>query len=540
VTQTPADDDFVSLPGSERAELPGATPAGDLDGTDRIELTLVTRRMADLPRTPAGTPARIDPGDLPRYGSDPADQALVAETLASPDTGIEVVSRDPASRQMTISGTVSALSQVFGASLSMVSSQRPDGAPVRHRYRTGGLRIPASLDGIVVAVLGLDDRPQARSQLRRRASPAAGQVSYTPPQVAAAYQFPDNTDGSGQQVAVLEFGGGFAASDLDSYFGGLGITPPSVTAVDVAGGTNVAGKDPSGADGEVLLDIEVIGSVAPGATQLVYFAPNTDQGYLAALTAAVQATPAPVAISTSWGESEDSWTAQARTSLDDALADAVAAGVTVCAAAGDGGSSDGVTGGGAHVDFPASSPNALACGGTSLQADAQTGAITSETVWNDGTSSDGTSEGATGGGVSDVFARPTWQASAGVPAAAGAAGGRGVPDVSGNADPDTGYEVLVDGESTVVGGTSAVAPLWAALTARLAQAAGRSFGLIQEILYAGVQPSEPVTGLRDITQGDNGAFSAAPGWDACTGLGSPDGAALLTQVTATSTTGTGS
>jgi kumamolisin len=532
MTDASSDASFVPLPGSERAELPGATPAGELDGTERIEVTLVTRRMAELPLTPAGTPARLDPGDLAQYGSDPADQALVAEILASPSLGIEVVSRDPAARLMTISGTAAALSQVFGTTLSMVTSTGPGGATVRHRYRQGGLRIPAELDGIIVAVLGLDDRPQARFQLRRRAGSAAGQVSYTPPQVAVAYQFPGGTDGSGQHVAILEFGGGFAASDLDSYFGGLGITTPSVTAVDVAGGSNVPGQDPSGADGEVLLDIEVIGSIAPGAIQLVYFAANNDQGFVSAVSAAVHATPAPAAISVSWGESEDSWTAQARTSLDAAMADAVAAGITVCAAAGDGGSSDGVTGGGVHVDFPASSPHALACGGTTLQADPQTGAITSETVWNDGASN-----GATGGGISDVFTLPSWQASAGVPASASSAGGRGVPDVAGNADPDTGYEVLIDGQSTVVGGTSAVAPLWAALTCRLAQAAGHSLGLLQEILYAGAQPQEPVTGLRDITQGDNGAYSAEAGWDACTGLGSPDGSALLTQVTAASPAG---
>jgi kumamolisin len=530
---TVTDASFVSLPGSERGSLTGYTPAGTLDGTERIEVTLVTRRMADLPRTAAGTPARISRDDLrQRFGSDPADQALVAEVLAGPGTGIEVVSRDPARRLMIISGTVSALSAVFGTSLSMVSSPGPDGADVRHRYREGGLRIPAELEGIVVAVLGLDDRPQARSQLRRQAATAASQVSYTPPQVAAAYQFPAGTDGSGQHVAILEFGGGFATSDLDSYFSGLNITPPSVTAVGVAGGTNVAGKDPSGADGEVLLDIEVIGSIAPGAALVVYFAPNSDQGFVEAVTTAVQATPVPTAISISWGQSEDSWTAQARTSLDNAIADAVAVGITVCAASGDSGSGDGVTDGSSHVDFPASSPHALACGGTSLQADPQTGAISSETTWNDGGG-----QGASGGGVSDVFALPSWQASAGVPAASSGASGRGVPDVAGNADPDTGYQVLVDGQPTVVGGTSAVAPLWAALTCRLAQAAGHSFGLIQEVLYAGVAPAEPATGLRDITSGDNGAFAAAPGWDACTGLGSPDGPTLLTQVTKISAAG---
>src|SRR5450755_639234 len=523
------DASFVPLPGSERGSLPAAEPAGAIDGTERIGVTLVTRRMAALPRTAAGTPARISRDQLQQsHGSDPADQSLVADVLTGLGTGIEVVSRDPAARLMTISGTVSALSGAFGASLSMVSSPAPGGGTVRHRYREGGLQVPAELDGIVVAVLGLDDRPQARAHFRQRAAAATGQVSYTPPQVAAAYQFPAGTDGSGQHVAILEFGGGFAKSDLDAYFSSLGITPPSVTAVSVAGGKNVPGQDPSGADGEVLLDIEVVGSVAPGAAQLVYFAPNSDQGFVGAVAAAVHAAPAPTAISISWGESEDAWTPQARTSLDSAIADAVAIGITVCVASGDNGSGDAVSDGQPHCDFPASSPHALACGGTSLQADPQTGAISSETVWNDGGQG-----GAGGGGVSDDFALPSWQASAGVPASPAGNSGRGVPDVAGNADPNTGYQIQIDGQSAVIGGTSAVAPLWAALACRLAQAAGHSFGLIQEILYAGVAPGQPVAGLRDITSGNNGAYSAAAGWDACTGLGSPDGPALLTQVSGT-------
>jgi kumamolisin len=520
------DASLVPLSGSERGALPDAQPAGSLSATEVIQVTVVTRRMAELPQTAAGTPARISRDELRRsYGSDPADHALIAEILASLGTGIEVVDSDPGARLMTIAGTAAALAAAFGTSLSQVTSTGPFGA-VTHRYRVGSLSVPTELDGIVVAVLGLDDRPQARTQIRRPAADSTTAVSYTPPQVATAYQYPDGTDGTGQHVGIIELGGGFSDTDLDTYFSGLGITPPTVTAVGVAGGSNVAGQDPSGADGEVLLDIEVTGSVAPGATQVVYFAPNTDAGFIAAVTAAAQATPAPTAISISWGQSEDSWTAQARTSLDDAIADAVSVGATVLVAAGDNGSSDGVSGNTPHADFPASSPHALACGGTSLRLDT-TGAISSETVWNDGSSG-----GSGGGGVSDVFALPSWQATAGVPDLASGSTGRGTPDVAGNADPDTGYQVLVDGQSEVIGGTSAVAPLWAALICRLAQSAGRSFGLVQEILYAGVTPGQPVAWLHDITSGTNGAYSAGPGWDACSGLGTPDGPALLTQVTA--------
>ena len=483
------------------------------------------RRRAELPLDPSGVPVRLTKAELERrYGADPDDVELVAATLSS--LGFEVTGQDTGSRLVTVGGAVSALAEAFGAELSQVTSAVPGSSErVTHRYRVGALQIPAGLGGAVVAVLGLDTRPQAGSQARL-ADPAAVEVSYTPPQVAAIYQFPAGTDGTGQTIGIIELGGGFSASDLDTYFSGLGIAVPSVTAQGVDGATNVPDQAPDGADGEVLLDIEVAGSVAPGAGQVVYFAPNTDQGFIDAVTTAVHATPTPTAVSISWGQSEDSWTAQARSSLDAAIADGVALGVTVCVAAGDGGSSDGVSDGQPHVDFPASSPHALACGGTTLEADPSTGVISSETVWNDGSTG-----GATGGGVSDVFALPTWQASAGVPKLASGSTGRGVPDVAGDADPNTGYQVLVDGQSTVIGGTSAVAPLWAALTCRLAQATGSKFGLIQEQLYAGVLAGQAASGFNDITSGSNGAYSAGPGWDACSGLGSPDGTALLARLT---------
>jgi kumamolisin len=290
----------------------------------------------------------------------------------------------------------------------------------------------------------------------------------------------------------------------------------------VDGARNTPGQDPNGADGEVLLDIEVIGALAPKAGIVVYFAPNTDAGFFDALSRAVHAASTPIAISISWGQNEDDWTAQARTAFDGALTDAAALGVSVTAASGDDGSTDRATDGRGHADFPAASPHALACGGTRLDADPGTGQVNSEVVWNNGAG-----KGATGGGVSDVFPLPSWQTTAGVPAPSGRPG-RGVPDVAGNADPQTGYQVRVDGKDIVIGGTSAVAPLWAALIARLAQATGRSFGLIQPALYAGLAPGKPARGFRDITTGSNGAFKASPGWDACTGLGVPNGEQLRT------------
>jgi kumamolisin len=251
----------------------------------------------------------------------------------------------------------------------------------------------------------------------------------------------------------------------------------------------------------------------------VYFTPNTDQGFLDAITTAIHdTTNKPSVISISWGGPESSWTQQSLTAFDHAFQEAAAMGITVCVAAGDGGSSDGVTDGSNNVDFPASSPYALACGGTSVQASGN--AIISETVWNDGAQG-----GATGGGISTYFPVPPYQEGLSAALTAGEATSlthRGVPDVAGDADENTGYDVRVDGSDTVIGGTSAVAPQWAGLIARINAANGQPVGYVNPVLYQN-QPA-----FNDITQGNNGTYSAAKGWDACTGMGTPDGTKIGT------------
>jgi kumamolisin len=554
--------ELVPLPGSERAELPGAEPSGTLDTSEQVTVTVVLRRRATLPAELVTGPETITSAQLgERYGATDADASLAAGVLGG--YGLRVTESSPASRRLKVSGTVAQLSTAFGTTLSQVTSPL-DGGSVTHRYRTGGLSVPERLQGVVTAVLGLDNRPAARAQFRvarpataapstaapetaapetaapetaapetaaperhRRQptpapAPASQPVSLTAPQVAEMYKFPANTDGTGQTIAIIELGGGYTEADLQTYFSGLGLAVPSVTAVPVDGGSNSPGQS---ADGEVELDIEVAGAVAPKAAQMVYFAPNTDQGFIDAISDAVHATPTPIVVSISWGGPEDSWAAASRTSLDSALADAATLGVTVCVAAGDNGSGDGESDGKPHCDFPASSPHALACGGTQLIGSGST--ITSEVVWNETASN----EGAGGGGVSQVFAVPSWQSNVGVPTVAGATTtGRGVPDVCGNADPVSGYQIVVDGKRTVVGGTSAVAPLWAGLIARLAQSTGKRFGLLQPLVYSGVAAGQAADGFNDITSGGNGAYNAGPGWDACTGLGSPDGAKLLNRL----------
>jgi kumamolisin len=285
---------------------------------------------------------------------------------------------------------------------------------------------------------------------------ASAGVPLTALQVASLYDFPANTDGTGQTIALIELGGGYNASDLSTYFSGLNLSVPTVTAVDVDGGSNSPGQS---ADGEVELDIEVSGAVAPKASIVVYFAPNTDQGFSDAISDAINATPTPIAVSISWGGPESSWSTQSMSAMNEAIADAAALGATVTVAAGDNGSSDNPSStSGVAVDFPASSPYSLACGGTTLIGNTATNTITSEVVWNE----QANNEGATGGGVSVVYAEPTWQQNAGVPAsAAGGTGigsavspGRGVPDVAGNADPVTGYQIVVDGQSEPVTGSA--------------------------------------------------------------------------------------
>jgi kumamolisin len=409
------------------------------------------------------------------------------------------VETNSARRSVVLAGTIAAFSAAFGVELQQY--EHPGGA---YRGRTGAIHVPEELVPIVQAVLGLDDRPQAAPHFRilppteGAAQPRASDA-FTPLDLAQLYAFPTGSDAKGQTIGIIELGGGYRLAELKTYFTQLGITPPKVTSVSVDRKRNRPTHNPNSADGEVMLDIEVAGAMAPGARIVVYFAPNTDRGFLDAITTAVHDQRyTPSVISISWGAPESAWTAQAMRAFDQAFQDAATLGVTVCCASGDNGSSDGVSDGKAHVDFPAASPYALACGGTRL--DAAGGAIQSETVWNGGANG-----GSSGGGVSDTFALPTWQQHAGVPHSANPGGhvGRGVPDVAGDADPATGYRILVDGQQAVFGGTSAVAPLWAALIARLNQQLGKPIGHLNPLLYGSL-----VGACRDITSGTNGVYQA--------------------------------
>jgi kumamolisin len=511
------------LSGSEKR--PVAQPVGrPASASEQVTVSVIVRRKNPLSAAHVTGEQRLTRAKFnANHAADPAAVALVKRFAKEFGLKVEAGTPEPGRRTIKLTGSVANMQKAFGVSLSHATI---DG--VSYRVRDGSIYLPSELQGYVVAVLGLDNRPQAKPHFRvlgeqgvasaeaaqaggfARAH-AAGNSSFTPAQVGQLYQFPQGTTASGQTIGLIELGGGFRHADIVAYFKSLGQKPPTVVAVPVGTGKNNPGG-PNGADGEVMLDIEVAGAVAPGARIVVYFAPNTDQGFVDAIAHAIHDTKyKPGVISISWGAPEIQWTAQAMTALDAACQSAAALGVTITVASGDNGSSDGVNDGKNHVDFPASSPHVLACGGTNLRGNGSN--ISAEVVWN-GQPQGG---GATGGGVSNVFPLPNWQAGANVPQPGTPSGGRGVPDVAGDADPATGYVIRVDGKTMVIGGTSAVAPLWAGLIAVANHQNGKQAGFIQPAIYAAKNKSA----FRDTTTGDNGSFKAGPGWDACTGLGSP-------------------
>lgn len=509
---SPVDPERIELPSSERSVPEDAKYVSRTAPQQVMRVSVMVRRRKLLDLAALGGRVLSREEFAAEYGADPEDFAEVERFAAEHGLSVDHAASSLARRTVVLCGTAEQMERAFGVELH---DYRDTKRKVRFHSFAGRVSVPRPAGEVVEAVLGLDARPVAKAhfRFRRKGKRAATAVSFDPPQVAALYSFPQGVDGAGQTIGIVELGGGYRASDVQQYFAGLGLTAPTVTAVSVDGAVNAPGN-PQGADGEVALDIQVAGSIAPGAKMAVYFAPNTEQGFVDAVSTAVHdATRKPGVISISWGGPESGYSSQGRTALDNACQSAAALGVTITVAAGDSGSSDGVKDGQNHVDFPASSPHVLACGGTRLTASGT--AIKSEVVWNDGATG-----GATGGGVSAVFPLPSWQANAGVPGGSG----RGVPDVAGDASPNSGYNVLVDGQPEVVGGTSAVAPLWAALIALVNQQKGATAGFVNPALYG--HPGD----FRDITKGNNGAFSAGPGWDACTGLGSPVGTAVASAL----------
>jgi kumamolisin len=534
----------VPIPDSKRQQLAHAQESGDVPTRQTFDVIIRLRPRNRLPSL------QTLASQLPQhrrhltreeyeanYGADPQDIRTV-EAFAQRHS-LSVEDSSIAEQSVTISGTADALGRAFQVKLKMYQHGKES-----YRDHKEVIHIPAELKDIVTGVFGLDNRPFARPHVRVKPtvhSHDTVSTGFHPTDLARLYNFPTNVTGRGQTIGIIELGGGFRSTELRTYFRQIGITPPQVVVASFPhSGVNRPSPDlhaPDNLDVEVMLDLEVAGAVAPGARLVVYFAPDaSEKGFLRVIARAVHDKVSnPSILSISWGGPESAASKQLRDHFNQVLETAAHLGVTVCVAAGDNGSADFPLDdpqrpwdGHAHVDFPASSPFVLSCGGTLLKASGHT--ILSEVVWHSGHN-----EG-TGGGISRFFRLPNYQAHAKVPRAKNPIGQvkRGVPDVAGNAAQESGYRVLCDGQQfpdprhvpplPPVGGTSAVAPLWAGLIALLNESLGTRVGFLNPLLY---QLPTARGSFRDITTGDNGDYQAKPGWDPCTGLGTPNGLKLL-------------
>jgi kumamolisin len=441
-----------------------------------------------------------------------------------------VVYRSAAERCVVLQGSLGDLLAAFHADVQLYHH-----ASGTYRGRRGEIKIPDELSGIITGIFGFDTRPKHRAPHRQKSGfhgGPGGKNGVSPAEFAARYNFPDTLDGKkldgkGQTIAIIELGGSYRSSDLHVYFHKIGIARPQVASISVDHGGNHPSKVDS-ADGEVMLDIEVAGAVAPGAKIAVYFAPNTDKGFMDAINAAVHDVQRkPSVISISWGSPEAGFSVQAINAYHEIFAAAALLGITICAASGDHGTADQDSqhwDGAINVDHPACDDLILGCGGTQIESGV-------DVVWNDGTpfSHDG-GGWATGGGISQMFALPSYQAAAKVPVSiVNAHAGRGVPDIAMSA---TNYFTRVDSAEGPSGGTSAVAPLMAGLVARLNQAKKKNVGFLNPFLYANAGHGV----VKAVTSGTNAikdtvkGYKAGTGWNACTGLGTPDGVAMMNRL----------
>ena len=500
-----------ALENGDRKPAPGASKIGDADPKETLLVSLRIRPRPDAPAinhdklaaTPHSKRKHLSRDEFAaKYGAAQSDLDAVA--AFAKNQGLTVVESSIPRRTVVLSGTVAQVNQAFG-----VSMKRYHTSTETYRGYEGTISVPESLADTIQEVHGLDNR-QVAHPLFRAAVADMATTPLTPPQVANLYKFPTTT-GTGQTIGIIEFGGGFKMSDVQAYFQNIVKLPvPTVISVGVDGATNSPGQS---ADLEVILDIDTAASVAPGAKIVVYFAPNTVQGFVDAITTAVHdSTNNPSVLSISWGGIESVFGSGIH-NVSTAAQEAAPLGVTIFASSGDGGS-----GNPALVNYPASDPGISACGGVTIEN--VSGLSFSEVTW-----------GGSGGGISNTFAKPWWQNWANVPPSVNPKGhiGRGVPDVAGNADPASGYVLILNGSQTgPIGGTSAVAPLYAGLVALLNSVLDEPVGFFNPSLYS----AEGLGCFVDVTSGSNGSYNAGPGWDACTGLGSIVGATLANELEA--------
>jgi kumamolisin len=519
--------------GSQRPVLPGARAIGPANPDEWIEVTLKLRRKAPLPDFTGRPRTILSRADLAaRYGA--ADEDIRKTEKTAERFGLEVIRSDPGTRSVRVAGPLSAIEAAFQVKLFRYAH-----ASGNYRGRSGVLHVPSELAGIVTGVFGLDDRRVVRRRRSHRqavplaATHAAHRSWFFPSELASLYDFPAG-DGSGQTIGLIEFGGGYFPDDLAAFCQVAGVSVPNVVPISIL---QTPTDQQDGAEGEVMLDVEVVAGICPKARIPVYFSQFTEQGWVEVLDAAVHDEQnQPSVLSISWGLAEDdpAWSSGARDAINEALKEAALVGMTICVASGDDGSDDQVGDGHAHVDFPAASPYVLSVGGTTLRR--RNGKV-AETAWKDGDGLRADGGGSTGGGVSRYFNRPTWQTVNVTSVNPGAIAGRCVPDVAADASGHTGYFVVVDGNGGASGGTSASAPLWAALIARInaGLSAGKQVGYLTPLLYQPAPGSTAAMGAascRDIISGDNvsaagGGYFAQPGYDAVTGWGVPMGSKLL-------------
>ncbi|HTD37015.1 MAG TPA: S53 family peptidase [Candidatus Limnocylindrales bacterium] len=527
-----------ALASSERPARIGFAPAGAADPkeTVRVVFKLAPR---EEPHTEAVRLGLLLPRERPvprygavtaRFGADPrAVDAVVAFALRY---GISVVAASAPARMVVLEAPVPLMNTAFGIELLVFKTPG-----FTYRGYDGPLHVPRDVAEVVTVIAGLDNRIFAERARRAprsfvlkppsdvRTAPASA-PQFTVPALAGRYGFPLDLRGTGQRVALLVFDDTFAQSDLDQYFRGLGIVRPPVRAISIGGFATDHGNlvEPG-------MDLEIVGAVAPAAETVAYFSSFTEGGWLETVTTAIHdRCLTPSVISTCYGDAEAEdrrliFGEPGLTELNRTFAEAALLGITVTAASGDlGGTNQRAPGGPLRVRFPAAMPFVLACGGTMF--DANGGA---EVVWKDSAGM------RTGGGASEFFEKPAWQASANVPLRPGCDfRGRGFPDVAALAALD-GYALFLEGKSIANGGTSAATPLWAGLIALInerldAIRPGQTVGFLNPLLYSGLGSSPA---FNDIRTGDSVEFSASIGWDPCTGWGSPNGTELLRALTKT-------
>lgn len=521
--------------------------------TGIVEVTLVVRHGSPLPTVEqlcADPPRRALTHEEfeAKYGLASKDLSAIQRFAKSHGLRVTSVQRDRC--LVRLAGDAAAVRKALGVDLRRY--QHGDASYLSH---TQPVVLPRSLHGLVEWVLGLDTRPLVTHSMSALPVPVetaaqAGLRSYPPPEVARMYRYPA-TQGAGQCVGVIELTGGYRPEDLDAYLAWMGVErEPPVTV-----GPNKPTLS-TASNAEVTMDVELVSALCPKARVVVYNAGSKDYSltdYHRVLAMAISDREnLPSVLTTSWSFYEGSLIQQGdEAAFERLFREAALLGITVCAASGDLGSQVPVPGGSptqaitlAATSYPAASALVLGCGGTTLQSAG--GAILHERVWNRlgevmsmGALGVSTSAGASSGGVSAMNALPLYQRGMNVPhqvMTSWTSGvfelvsftpGRGVPDVAANADLHTGYQIYFKGQEGVAAGTSAAAPMWASLVVLLNEALGQRVGFLHPRLYALVAEGEPV--VRRITHGGNGAFFASEDalWNACTGLGSPDGEALL-------------